>query len=110
MSQLENDDDLTKKKETYKSYLIASAMSFGLIALAYILSFLLNKYHPLTQSSINYMGMFSLGCEGTALYGLRDVLSWSRKSPAEILNQQLNKFFVSIGLFFGALAYLLKPL
>jgi len=98
-------------KEVYFSYIIAFLKSFFLILASYSLAFLVNKYYPLSQSIINLIGVFGLGCDGIALFGLVgwEIQTWNGDTPSEKLNHLAGNSFISLGLLCGALAYLLIP-
>ncbi len=99
------------KKSGWRSYYFVFIPSFCIIISAYIISFLINTYHPLNQDVINFIGMFGVGCDATAIYGF---LEWKIKSSHEkILSEKFNHTLtivcISLGCMCYALTYLLKP-
>ncbi len=90
----------TCKKKVLSSYLKMFFTGLGIILIAALTAAYFNKYHPLRATYKNcfeYLGylcwVISLGENGL------NILTWSQRSPAESLDQNLAKISSLIGVF-----------
>ena len=78
---------------------------------SYIIASLINQYHPLSQRSIDYIGILGLMFDGTALYGFvgAAIQTLKGKSEPEQIDQNFLHRTITLGLICWFLTYLLTP-
>lgn len=81
--------------EVKKSYFKAFLMSLNIIMICLLAAFSFNTFHITIPKILQIIGYI---CWGTT-FGANDweILTWSRRSPAEMLHKKLDKIFTICG-------------
>ena len=108
---LDTTQDDNRSSLVRKSYWVGFLGSAIIVACSLLAAFMIDRFFPLSELTIRLLQAFSVVPGSAALFGVRgwDIQTWGGKTPAEVLNQQLFKYFSAIGLFLPVLAFSLTP-